>query len=186
MLGLKALKQVHRVSLIFIINLIVNMSKFSFRKLFVYGSSLLFGFFVIKYAFHLIKTEKVITIFDTVPFIQFPITLKIAPKALNFAFKIKTSDLHSAAIKQRIIYRPNANDLPKIYLNFGLDYGSDYGKIILSTLCEEVSKLLIEQSSAQEISIKKEEISQQIKSKITLEAQKYFLIIDDAITQIDI
>ncbi|CAG9318048.1 unnamed protein product [Blepharisma stoltei] len=107
------------------------------------------------------------------PWIQIPVYFKVSPSELSFAHKFSTKDSQGANIKLDITYRPVKNDLPKIYLSFGLDYG----KRIIPSLGHEVVKEVIKNYSSAELD--QDQILNKIKENLIPRASEFFITIDD-------
>ena len=57
-----------------------------------------------------------------IPFIQWPIYFDIRTSAKQSVAKTGTKDLQTVDLTVRVLYRPDQEYIPSIYLNTGLDY----------------------------------------------------------------
>ncbi|CAF0973876.1 unnamed protein product [Rotaria sordida] len=85
------------------------------------------------------------------------------------------NDLQAMNITLRILYRPRAELLPKIFTNLGLDYEE---RVLLS-ITNEVLKSVVAQFDAIELITQRTLISQRVSELLTERAAQFSLLLDD-------
>lgn len=110
-----------------------------------------------------------------VPWVQHPIFFDIRPRSRSIAASTRSKDLQTVNATVRILFRPQATMLPKIFLNFG----PDYDERILPSITNEVLKAIVAQFDASEVITQRELLSQTFSKELTQRAAKYWIILDD-------
>lgn len=98
------------------------------------------------------------------PFIQKPVMYDIRIQPINFYTETNTNDLQGVNLTMRILYRPEEQNLPRIYNEFETDFASRF----LNSVGKEVLKTVIAQYNADQLLKKREAISSEIKEKLVL------------------
>lgn len=110
-----------------------------------------------------------------VPWLHQPIFFDIRTRPRTVAVSTGSKDLQTVNISLRTLYRPNAEILPKIYTNLGLDYEER----VLPSIINEVLKAIVAQFDASELISQRTMVSQQISKMLTERANQFGLILDD-------
>ncbi|KAL5104464.1 Protein l 2 37Cc [Taenia crassiceps] len=116
-----------------------------------------------------------------IPWVQKPIIYDIRSKPRNVPVMTGSKDLQTVNITLRILYRPQADLLPKIYSNLGFDYEER----VLPSITTEVLKAVVAQFDASELITQRELVSQHVNESLTERAASFGILLDDiALTQI--
>jgi len=83
--------------------------------------------------------------------------------------------LQNIQIHLRVLLRPDLNQLPKIFK----DFGTDYDEKVLPSIGNEVLKAVIAQYNAEELVTQRENISQIVKTELTKRSSEFGIILDD-------
>ena len=110
-----------------------------------------------------------------IPFVQRPIIFDIRTKPREIPSVTGTKDLQMVNIKLRVLWRPVAEDLPKLYR----ELGTDFDERVLPSIGNEVLKSIVAQYNAEELLSKRAEISLRIKTEMMKRAKTFHLEFDD-------
>ena len=110
-----------------------------------------------------------------IPLLQYPILFEVrtSPKVINA--KTGTKDLQTVTLDLRILYRPDIEYLNTLYLNLG----RDYDERILPSIANEVLKSIIAQYNAEQLLTHREQVSKEIREKLTQRASEFHIILED-------
>lgn len=113
--------------------------------------------------------------FMTVPFMEFPIFFDILPHKEVGRLLAKTKDGKIVEVDFEALCRPVTEELPKLFLTIG----PDYGKMVIPSLGNEIIKAVFLKYNSSQIESRKGEIVTDIKQKFMENARKYSIIIED-------
>ena len=108
------------------------------------------------------------------PGIQWPIFFDIRTAPQVITSKTGTKDLQTVSIDIRILYRPDQEFLPSIYLNLGKDYQDR----VLPSIGNEVLKSIVAQYTAEQLLIEREVVSREIRERLTQRASEFHIILE--------
>lgn len=115
------------------------------------------------------------------PGIQWPIFFDIRTSARVITSKTGTKDLQTINIDIRILYKPDIEFLPSIYLNLGKDYHDR----VLPSIGNEVLKSIVAQYNAEQLLTQREVVSREIRERLTQRASEFHIVLEDvAITHL--
>ncbi|KAL0486720.1 prohibitin [Acrasis kona] len=117
-----------------------------------------------------------------IPWLRQPILFDIRLRAKLIPTRTGTKDLQNVNITLRVLHKPREDKLPQIYKS----YGVNYDERILPSIGNEVMKGVVAQYNAEELITRREQVSQEIRKKITTIAYEKFNLelVDIAITDL--
>jgi|UniRef100_K3WAJ3 prohibitin 1 len=110
-----------------------------------------------------------------IPFFQYPTILDVRSNYRMISSRTGTKDLQMVNISLRVLSRPQEEQLPFIFA----EYGADYAERILPSVGNEVLKSVVAQYDASELLTFRDKVSQQISAELNERANKFFLTLDD-------
>eukprot|EP01063_Lacrimia_lanifica_P024999 TRINITY_DN32800_c0_g1_i1.p1 TRINITY_DN32800_c0_g1~~TRINITY_DN32800_c0_g1_i1.p1 ORF type:complete len:275 (+),score=136.08 TRINITY_DN32800_c0_g1_i1:61-885(+) len=117
-----------------------------------------------------------------IPFLQYPKVYDIKLRPAVIETMTGTKDLQKVNIKLRVLFMPNSERLPNLYQTLGLDYNER----VLPSIGNEIMKAVVAEYNAEELVVRREKVSQEIKRRITQKALMDFDIILKDISLMDI
>jgi len=110
-----------------------------------------------------------------VPWVQRPIIFDVRSKPRNVAVITCSKDLQNVNITLRILFRPVASELPKIYMSLG----EDYDERVLPSITTEVLKAVVAQYDASELITQREMVSNSVQEALVERASSFGIVLDD-------
>ncbi len=116
-----------------------------------------------------------------IPFVQTAKIFEIRTRPRVIPSASGTRDLQTANISLRILYRPDPEFVPTIYLNLG----ENYEERVLPSIGNEVLKAVVAQYNADQLLTQREKVSAEIKEVLVNRAADFHILLDDvAITHL--
>merc|ERR1712042_204109 len=116
-----------------------------------------------------------------IPWFQYPIIYDIRSRPRRIVSPTGSKDLQMVNIGLRVLSRPVASTLPRMYQRLGLDYDER----VLPSICNEVLKSVVAQFNASQLITMRQEVSLMIRRDLIERAKDFDIILDDvAITDL--
>eukprot|EP01091_Cochliopodium_minus_P007055 TRINITY_DN16995_c0_g1_i1.p1 TRINITY_DN16995_c0_g1~~TRINITY_DN16995_c0_g1_i1.p1 ORF type:complete len:272 (+),score=78.36 TRINITY_DN16995_c0_g1_i1:39-854(+) len=110
-----------------------------------------------------------------IPFIQKPIIYQIRTQPYQMSSTTGSKDLQKVDVSLRVLYKPEVEQLPKIYSSYGIDYDQR----ILPSLGSEILKATVAQYDASELITQRELVSNSIRASLMKRAKDFNILFDD-------
>lgn len=116
-----------------------------------------------------------------IPWFHYPIIYDIRAKPRRITSPTGSKDLQMVNIGLRVLARPVASTLPRMYQRLGLDYDER----VLPSICNETLKSVVAQFNASQLITMRQEVSLMIRKDLVERAKDFDIILDDvAITDL--
>lgn len=110
-----------------------------------------------------------------VPWFQRAIVYDIRTRPQPIDTQSGSKDLQMVQISLRVLFRPDARNLPFVYRRLGTDYDAR----VLPSIVNEVTKAVIAQYIASELLTKRNQVSAQISSMLQNRAREFGIVLED-------
>lgn len=110
-----------------------------------------------------------------IPWFQYPIIYDVRTKPNQISSPTGSKDLQTVNVTLRVLSRPDASMLPRIYQQLG----TDFNERVLPSIVNEVLKSVVAKFNASQLITQRPLVSAMIRKELTERAQDFNIILDD-------